>query len=186
MLHSALHPGFSRLHGAGIIALRDVPVGTAVWWPCPRCTVLPIGQQAATPPDVLSWLAEYGYRRADGGLIAPCRGAHLLNHSCDAAVLDVGLSVGIAVRDIARGEEVTCDYRAFRYEDPWTFACLCGTARCTGTVSATVGEPPPELTESWSARLVPAIAAAASVPQETTVLGGDIHGVTGWRPGHVG
>ncbi|HZN75145.1 MAG TPA: SET domain-containing protein-lysine N-methyltransferase [Micromonosporaceae bacterium] len=188
MLHSAVHPGFSNLHGVGIIAMRDIPIGTAVWWPCPRCTVLPIGQQVLAPPNVLRWLAEFGYRRADGGLIAPCRGAYLLNHSCDATVLDVGLSVGLAVRDIRRGEEVTGDYRGFRYEDPWSFACLCGTARCTGTVSATAGEPPRELIAAWSERLRPALTAAPNVPQETTVLGGDIHGVTGigWASDHAG
>src|SRR2546429_4378714 len=111
MLHSALPPAFSRIHGMGIVALRDVPAGTALWWPCPRCTTVPRGQLANTPPDVLRWIAEYGYRRADGGLLTPCGGAFLLNHSCDAAVLDVGLAAGIAVRDIRQGDEGNCDYR---------------------------------------------------------------------------
>ncbi len=186
MLHSALHPGFSSLHGTGVIALRDIPVGTAVWWPCPRCTVLSIVQQAAAPPDVLRWLVEFGYRLANRSLIVPCRGAHFFNHSCDATVLDVGLSVGLAVRAIRRGQEVTCDYRSFRYEDPWSFECQCGTAQCTGTVSATTGEPPRELLAKWSESLLPALTAALETPQETTVLGGDIHAVAGseWRLAH--
>lgn len=176
MLHSALHPGFSRVHGMGIVALRDIPTGTAVWWPCPRCAVIPPRQLADTPPDVLRWIAEYGYRRADGGLLTPCGGAFLFNHSCDAAVLDVGLAVGIAVRNIRQGEEVTCDYRGFRYEDPWSFRCACGTACCLGTVRSTQGPPDPVMARRWASRLDAALAAASGVPQETTVLSGDIHG----------
>ncbi|MEV4121657.1 hypothetical protein [Micromonospora sp. NPDC049645] len=176
MLHSALHPGFSRIHGSGVIALRDVPCGTAVWWPCPRCRRIPLAQQPTTPAPVLNWVAEYGYRRADGDLITPCQGAFLLNHSCDAAVLDTGLSVAVTVRDLRRGTEVTCDYRSFRYEDAWQFTCRCGTADCVGTVTATTGDPPAQLLAQWSARLDAALELAHLVPQETTVLSGDIHG----------
>jgi hypothetical protein len=176
MLHSALHPGFSHIHGAGVIAVHEVPQGTAAWWPCPRCRVLPADQQPGTPQDVLSWLAEYGYRRADGGLIAPCQGAFLFNHSCEASVLDAGLSVGITVRDVSKGEEVTCDYRGFRYEDPWSFRCRCGTARCIGTVTSTAGPLPADLAREWSLRIGLALEAAPSLPQEITILSGDIHG----------
>ncbi len=175
-MHSALHPGYSRIDGMGVIARRDVPMGTALWWPCPRCAVVPIGELAAMPPEVRRWIDEYGYRRADGGLITPCGGAFLLNHSCAASVLDIGLSVGIAVRDIHAGEEVTCDYRGFRYEQPWRFRCRCGSGECVGTVESTGGFPAPALMGAWIARVETALAAAATVPQETTVLGGDIHG----------
>jgi SET domain-containing protein len=176
MLHSALHPGFSRIHGMGVVALRDVPAGTALWWPCPRCAVVPPGHLADTPSDVLRWISEYGYRRTDGGLITPCGGAFLFNHSCDASVLDVGLAVGVAIRDIRQGEEVTCDYRGFRYEDPWRFRCTCGSARCVGTVESTQGTLDATLACRWTEQLDAALAVATSVPQETAVLSGDIHG----------
>ena len=178
MLHSGLHPGTSRINGSGIIALRDIPAGTAVWWPCPRCTVLTVAEQVDAPENVLRWIGEFGYRRADGALITPCGGAFLFNHSCDAAVLDAGLSAGVAVRDIAKGEEVACDYRGFRYEDPWEFLCDCGSPDCVGPLRSTRGEPPAALAAMWSERLQRALTVAASVPQETTILSGDIHG---WR-----
>jgi Proteins containing SET domain len=177
MLHSALHPGFSKIHGTGIVALRDIPMGTAVWWPCPRCVVFPPDRQSHTPDAVLRWVAEYGYRRADGAWITPCSGASFFNHSCDASVLSEGLSVGIAVRDIARGEEVTSDYREFRYEDSWEFSCACRSPRCVGVVRSTHESPPPQLQSEWLAKVHHAVAAARTVSQETPVLGGDIHGV---------
>lgn len=176
MLHSGLHPGLSRVHGTGIIALRDIPMGTAVWWPCPKCSVLTSNQQATAPPEVLAWLFEYGYRRADDGLILPCRGAHLFNHSCEASVLDYGLSVGITVVAVSRGDELTCDYRTFRFDDPWSFRCDCGTAVCTGSVTSSRGKVPPDLTREWRRRMAAALDAAGQVPQETTVTSGDING----------
>ncbi|MDQ1041573.1 hypothetical protein QFZ75_008075 [Streptomyces sp. V3I8] len=176
MLHSALHPGFSTIDGAGVFALRDIPKGTALWWPCPKCPVVPFGRQRETPAPVTDWLAEYGYRRADGSLIAPCRGAYLLNHSCEASVLDLGLAVGIAVRDIRCGEEVTCDYRTFRYDGAWNFPCRCAADCCVGTVEAGAKAPSAELSRTWSARIRPALEAAALVPQETTVRAGDVNG----------
>ncbi|WP_329172997.1 MULTISPECIES: SET domain-containing protein-lysine N-methyltransferase [unclassified Streptomyces] len=176
MLHSALHPGFSGVDGVGVFALRDLPLGTALWWPCPKCPVVPLGGQRETPAPVVHWLTEFGYRRADGSLISPCRGAHLLNHSCDASVLDAGLAVGVAVRDIRRGEEVTCDYRTFRYDDGWSFPCRCAADSCVGTLTSTAGEIPAELSRTWRRRLRPALEAAAVVAQETTVRAGDVNG----------
>ncbi|MEU5554060.1 SET domain-containing protein-lysine N-methyltransferase [Micromonospora sp. NPDC047793] len=183
MLHSALHPGYSRIHGVGIIALRDIPMGTALWWPCPKCSVFSESVQPSTPEGVLRWLTEFGYRRADGGLITPCRGAHLLNHSCAATVLDAGLSVGIAVVDIRKGDEVTCDYRTFRYDDAWHFTCSCNAPECAGTIASAPGGPPAAVSAAWRHRVNTALTAAATVAQETTVRAGDINGVRAARGG---
>jgi hypothetical protein len=175
MLHSSLHPALSGIHGSGIVAMRDVPAGTAVWWPCPRCTDFPVDQHPALPAPILDWIAEYGYRRADGSLLVPCSGAHLFNHSCDAAVLDLGLAVGIAVRDLRRGDEVTCDYRTFRYEDLWSFECRCGASGCVEVVESSSGALPAELMSAWDAKVDAALTTAGTVTQEIPVLGGDIH-----------
>lgn len=175
-LHPDLLPGVSRIHGAGVIALRDIPLGTALWGPCPQCRVVGLAEQDALPGSVLAWLTEYGYRRADRGVVFPCRGAHLFNHSCCPSVLDLGLSVGIAVTDIRRGEEVCCDYRTFRYDDPWSFACHCGNADCAGVVQSGGPWPPTGLIHVWRARIAPALTAAALIRQVIPVVPGDING----------
>lgn len=175
MLHSALHPGFSRVQGMGVIARRDIPRGTALWWPCPSCVVVRAEELRNTPEEILRWLAEYGYRRADGSMITPCGGAFLFNHSCAASVLSYGLAVGIAVHDIHAGDEATCDYRGFRYEQPWRFRCRCGTTECVDVVESRSDALDSALISRWTERLVPSVAAAAMVPQETAVLAGDIH-----------
>jgi SET domain-containing protein len=55
-----------------------------------------------------------------------------INHSCDPNVEERDLA-GIALRDLAAGEEVTLDYdRIAHLETP--FPCRCGSAGCRGTV----------------------------------------------------
>jgi hypothetical protein len=62
-----------------------------------------------------------------------------VNHSCDpnAYVLYEGdRSFLVARRDIAVGQEITCDYN-INITGGTAWPCHCGTARCTGT---TVGD----------------------------------------------
>ncbi|MDH6223819.1 MULTISPECIES: SET domain-containing protein [Streptomyces] len=183
MLHSALHPGFSAVSGTGIIALRDIPMGTVLWGPCPQCRTWDTAELRGTPPEVIDWLDEFGYRLADRSLLLPCRGAHLLNHSCEATVLDHGLAGGIAVRDIEAGEEVTGDYRTFRYDVPWEFDCRCRAGSCPGTVRSSAGDPPGDLAAQWQRRMAPALAAARTVPQELPLRAGQVDGAPAGRPG---
>ena len=59
-----------------------------------------------------------------------------INHSCDpnAYVLYEGdYSFFVARRDIARGQEITCDYN-INITGGTAWPCHCGVARCRGTV----------------------------------------------------
>ncbi|CUU59687.1 SET domain-containing protein [Parafrankia irregularis] len=164
MLHPDIVPGISR-HGSGLFAARDIPVGAVVWGPCPSCTRLRRAALRTLPEPSAAWLDEHGYWCRDGSLILPCGHAHLMNHSCAANVLDAGLAVGIAVRAISRGSEVTCDYRTFRYDPPWSFVCACGKPQCAGSVrSASLGMPA-GLEETWARRVAAALRKAPAAPQ---------------------
>ncbi|TAM54242.1 MAG: SET domain-containing protein-lysine N-methyltransferase [Paraburkholderia sp.] len=174
MLHSALYPAFSAVSGAGIVASRDIHLGTVVWGPCANCRVWDVAQLTTAIPAVVQWLDEYGYRLADGKLILPCGGAHLLNHSCEATVLDYGLGVGIAVRDAKAGEEITIDYRTFRHELSWEFACSCGTPACVGKVRSVAGSIPATLVAAWQERIAPALERARNLPQEIPLREGSV------------
>lgn len=174
MLHSALHPAFSGVSGTGIVASRDLDLGTVVWGPCANCHVWDATRLGATVPAVVAWLDEYGYRLFNGELILPCMGAHLLNHSCNATVLDYGLGVGIAVRDIKAGEEVTIDYRTFGRELPWEFACSCGSPTCVGTVRSIAGPVPATLAAEWRQRMALALERARNIPQEIPLREGSV------------
>lgn len=58
------------------------------------------------------------------------------NHSCAANTVCDGLNV-IALKDIAKGEELTLDYAVFLDEHMESFVCRCGTPECRGLISGT-------------------------------------------------
>lgn len=55
-----------------------------------------------------------------------------LNHSCEPNAMRSGVRV-FARRNIARGDEITIDYRLNAFDDE-EWPCLCGSGSCTGTV----------------------------------------------------
>ncbi len=55
------------------------------------------------------------------------------NHSCDANCAYDGLNV-IALRKIAKGEELTLDYALFLDKNMEPFHCNCGSANCRGLI----------------------------------------------------
>jgi SET domain-containing protein len=57
-----------------------------------------------------------------------------LNHACDPSAIRRGVNV-IAWRDIARGDEITLDYRVNALDGaPWP--CACRSASCDGKVGS--------------------------------------------------
>ncbi|CAN5484712.1 hypothetical protein BH23VER1_BH23VER1_06570 [soil metagenome] len=57
-----------------------------------------------------------------------------INHSCDPNAGIVDDLTFIALRDIAKGEEVRFDYSTALMERLWTMECACGTAKCRGVI----------------------------------------------------
>jgi hypothetical protein len=190
----------SGTDNVGLVATRAIPAGTVVWLPCPKCPRWSAGELAALPADRLARLDKWGHLLADGSLLLPCLGAHLMNHSCEANVLDLGLDFGVAVADIRDGEEVTCDYATFGEDSGWVMTCRCGTPSCRGRI--TTGTDPAR-DDRWRARIDAVLPALATVPQPlhdvlyevstayrrvlggatTVVAAGD--GATIWAPGFL-
>lgn len=56
------------------------------------------------------------------------------NHSCEPNTTYEGLNV-IALRDIAKGEELTLNYASFLDENMESFVCQCGSPHCCGLVT---------------------------------------------------
>ncbi len=121
-------------------------------------------ERALLPRDVDARLDMWGHLLADGRLLVPCAGAHLMNHSCAANVLDFGLDFGLAVRDIAAGEEVTCDYGAFFADEGWTMRCHCGATECRSDVASSDYDDP-ALRKGWVGLVSAALPATRVVDQ---------------------
>lgn len=154
----------SAAHGLGLFATEAVPAGTIVWHPCSRCPVFSGPSLSALGPSQFRQLDEYGYYLEDGSIILPCTLAFLLNHSCEANVLDYGLDFGITVRDIDPGDEITCDYRTFASDPGWSVECRCGSRRCAGQISP-ANALPERLVHEWTAGIEHALELVRRVPQ---------------------
>jgi len=110
----------SRIHGLGVFAAEPIPAGTAVWVLHPRYDLtFPDAEVAAMPPVLRAFMDCYGYRddRHPGLVFCGLDNGRFMNHSDDPN-LDQIDDANVAVRDIAAGEELTCDYRLLGENPP--------------------------------------------------------------------
>jgi len=117
--------GLSAIHGCGLFAAAFVPRGTPIW------RFLPGFDQEFTPEE---WAAlpepARGHTRhfcfvRPGDLRVILSGDHacFINHiespNTGSPVNPTLPVTTIALRDIAAGEEITCDYRAYDADTAW-------------------------------------------------------------------
>jgi SET domain-containing protein len=112
----------SEIHGMGLFAVEPIARGTAVW----RCEsgfdrAYSAAQFAALPAEAQRHLRWFAFLdSASGNWVLSGDHACFMNHSLKpntGALADAKAPVTtIALRDIAAGEELTCDYFAFDAE----------------------------------------------------------------------
>jgi uncharacterized protein len=115
----------SAIHGLGLFAVKPVPRGTPVWKLQPGFDHDFSPEQFAALPLLARqhtrWFCFVS--KSDGHVILSGDHACFINHSLipntgapPAAVAPV---VTVAVRDIAAGEEITCNYLDYDADAPW-------------------------------------------------------------------
>jgi SET domain-containing protein len=142
----------TRDKGKALFARAFVPKGTIIAFECQQCRRISQERFALLRKDERDHILRYGYIKADGSHLLPCDEIIYLNHSCNANILDSGRGYDTVVRDIAKGEEATYDYRVFRDRDDLAFQCLCGENSCCGTVRC-VYPRPSALTIAWADKI---------------------------------
>lgn len=112
--------GQSPIEGTGLFAAERIKAGTVTWRFMPGFDQLFTSEQIAALPDVARVAIEtYTYVHSSSGLYVYCLdNARFMNHADvpnTAGVHSDGAIEGydVATRDIAEGEELTCDYRLF-------------------------------------------------------------------------
>lgn len=161
MIHPAteLRPVSPQI-GVGVFAREPIPRGTALWVLCRLDIVMDPGAAAAMPAAYQPILDRYAYTDWEGRLILCWDHGRYVNHSCDPVMVAVGNEMEIAVRDIAAGEQLTCDYATLY---PTTgMDCLCGSARCRGHVGV---DDLTALAPELDRKVAAAIPHARNVPQ---------------------
>jgi len=108
----------SPIHGFGVFAREAVPAGTRVWQFHPKLDITFSPEEfAALPENVREELEWHMYEPEVGGAFYyEATMGKYMNHSRTPNVDFSEVGVGIATRDIAAGEELTCDYRHFMAE----------------------------------------------------------------------
>jgi uncharacterized protein len=114
----------SAIHGLGLFAVKFVPRGTPIWRFEPGFDrEFSPDQVAALPPPACAHLRWFGFvRQADGHLFLSGDHACFMNHSSTPVTGALPPArppvTTVAFRDIAAGEELTCDYFAFDADAP--------------------------------------------------------------------
>jgi SET domain-containing protein len=111
IVHTYVAP--SGIHGLGVYAAEALAEGQPIWQFAPGLDlVVPLAQIAAAPQAFRDYMEMYAYisPQVEGGMVLSCDHAKFLNHSDDANT-EIRGPVTFARRAIAKGEEITCDYR---------------------------------------------------------------------------
>ena len=103
----------STVQGLGLFAAEPIAAGAPVWRFEPGFDrLLDAGWAATLPPVPRAFLDRHAYRSPEfpGQVVMPGDDARFLNHSETPNIESAGRQTH-ALRDIAAGEELFCDYR---------------------------------------------------------------------------
>jgi len=108
--------GPSEIEGVGVFAVEPIPAGTVIWKLDERFDhLLNAGDIESMPPLQRQFVARYGYPHMTRAGITVVEFDHgrFMNHSTRPNTNFTDANMGWATRDIAPGEELTCDYGEF-------------------------------------------------------------------------
>ena len=113
----------SPIQGLGVFAKHAVPKDAVVWTLDPRFDrLIPVEEYESTTGPMRTYLDRYCYPRRNDPrfVVMECDDARYMNHADDPNCGFTSEEVLVALRDIAPGEELTCDYNVF-FEDGFEF-----------------------------------------------------------------
>lgn len=117
MLLVETYIGHSAIHGLGCYARQAIAKGQLVWVYDERIDRrIREADVPALPPSIQAFLGVYGYTELfDGERVIVLCGDHSrhMNHADDPNLASTETGDNYAARDIAPGEELTCNYYEF-------------------------------------------------------------------------
>lgn len=115
MLLVPTYLALSPLHGVGVFAAAPIARGTRMWERHPELDpIIPLETIQALPEVAQAFFRRYAYDSPQfpGGMVLGFDNSRFINHSTDPNTDNSG-AVTVARRDIAKDEEITCDYGEF-------------------------------------------------------------------------
>jgi hypothetical protein len=114
--------------GYGVFATQPIPRGTITWVRDDLDRGFTREAIDAMEAPYREILEKYTFVDAQGAYVLCWDIARFVNHSCDPTCLAPGYDFELAVRDVAKGEELTDDYGSLNIQS--LLECRCGSARC--------------------------------------------------------
>ena len=108
--------GPSEIEGVGIFAGASIKAGTAIWVLEDRFDlVVPLAELEELPELQRNFIERYGYPHMTrpGQIVLEFDNGRFMNHSDSPNTDFQKPNMAWATRDIAEGEEITCDYSEF-------------------------------------------------------------------------
>lgn len=116
----------SKLNNKGVFAAKDFRKGDVVLrWQSNK--ILTKDDVEALPASEKHYVSNY----TPGELLLQGEPERYVNHSCDPNT-EVHENSDVAIRDIAKEEEITTDYSVAHIQQH--FKCTCGSANCKGYI----------------------------------------------------
>jgi hypothetical protein len=110
------HLANSSIEGVGIFASEPIKAGSLIWRIEPKFDVFFTASDIEKlPPHMQDFVARYSYPHMTkpGIMVLELDNGRFMNH-CEAPNTDfTAFDKGYAIRDIAEGEEITCNYYEF-------------------------------------------------------------------------
>jgi hypothetical protein len=106
----------SKIEGVGVFAAEPVKSGKVISRFDPQFDrLIPTKDYLAAPPYLKSLLDRYAFPhpQAPEFIVYEVDNSRFMNHSLDPNTDYSDFARGLALRDIAAGEELTCDYNSF-------------------------------------------------------------------------
>ena len=166
--------------GRGVVVTRFIPKGTVVWVRCALDRRFAPAEVAALPAASRAQVELYAYVDEIGDSILCWDGGRYINHSCDPAMVGAGPDLEIAARDLAPGEDLTCEYGYLNLIRP--LACQCGAAKCRGTIGR---DDALSIHTERDAQVRDALALAGALPQPLRAYARDFHAFDALVEGRV-
>jgi hypothetical protein len=135
MLHQSTELRFVNSEvGYGIFATELIPKGTIIAFQDPLDVEVTPEMFASLNVELQAIIEHFAYANLEGYLVLTWDNSRYTNHSCDFNIIPTAYMFSIAVRDIAKGEEITTDYAlldgSYESQDAGRILCKCGSPNC--------------------------------------------------------
>lgn len=116
MLLISTYVAASSIEGVGVFAAAPIRKGASIWRLDPDFDrLIPMEKAASAPPHLKELLERYAYPSPDkpGFMVYEVDNGRFMNHADEPNTDFSQFGGATATRDIAAGEEITCDYAEF-------------------------------------------------------------------------